>query len=84
MTRLWPEGDPVQVTLSANGLPLAFFWRGVWHSVASVALRWRVRADWWSDEAWREYVKLTTADGLLCTLYRDLNAGTWFCSRLYD
>ena len=84
MTRLWPEGDAIQVTPGGDGLPVAFLWQGAWHAVASIALRWRVRADWWSDEAWREYVKLTTTDGLLCTLYRDLNTGAWFCARLYD
>lgn len=86
MTRVWPAGDPIQVSLAANGLPRAFLWRGVWHTVASIAARWRVRSGWWSSEGeiWREYIKLTTADGLLCSIYRDLHSGAWFCARLYD
>jgi hypothetical protein len=84
MTRLWPEGNPIQVVSEADGLPRAFIWRGRRHIVAGIALRWRVRVDWWAEDVWREYVKLTTTDGLLCTLYRDLRTGEWFCARLYD
>jgi hypothetical protein len=84
MTRLWPEGNPIQVVSEADGLPRAFIWRGRRHIVAGIALRWRVRVDWWAEDVWREYVKLTTTDGLLCTLYRDLCTGEWFCARLYD
>ncbi len=84
MTYLWPAGDPIQVVVGADGLPQRFWWRGGWRQVTAIAARWRVRATWWSEEAWREYVKVTTADGLLCTLYRDLAQGAWFCAELYD
>jgi len=86
MTRLWPAGDPIQVETGADGQPQSFLWRGVWHPVERVAARWRVRTGWWAagGEAWREYVRLTTVDGLLCALYRDLHTGAWFCARLYD
>ena len=86
MTRLWSRGDPIQVVVDAGGLPVRFEWQGHWHEVATVANRWRVRAGWWQpgSDAWREYVKLTTVDGLLCTLYCDLNNGAWCCARVYD
>jgi len=84
MSRLWPGGDPIEVEVSLDGLPRSFCWRGVRREVAGVANRWRVRTGWWVEEAWREYFKLTTCDGLLCTIYHDLNAGAWFCARLYD
>ena len=86
MTRLWPEGDPVEVEVDGDGLPVRFCQRGAWHAVAQIANRWRVRAGWWlpDAEAAREYVKLTTTDGLLCTLYRDLRDGAWYCARVYD
>ena len=84
MTRLWPSGDPVPVTLGPDDLPRAFLWRGAWHPVAGIANRWRVRASWWSDEVSREYVKLTTADGLLCILAHDLRGDAWRLIRLYD
>jgi hypothetical protein len=84
MTRLWPDGVPIQVVSGVEGLPQAFTWRNRRCTVADIALRWRVRADWWSDEAWREYCKLTTVEGQLFTLYRDLRTGAWFCARLYD
>ena len=84
MTRLWPAGDPIEVRLAGDGQPEAFLWRGAWHPVAAIANRWEVRASWWSTEAWREYVKLTTTDGLLCVLCRDLYSEAWSCMRLYD
>ncbi len=86
MTRLWPTGDPVKVTLGAGGLPQAVWWRGEWRQVAAIANRWRVQSGWWSPAAAaaRDYVKLTTTDGLLCTLYLDLQSGEWYCARLYD
>ena len=54
--------------------------------MAGIAKRWRVRASWWMPEAeaWREYVKLTTADGLLCILTHDLRGDAWRLVRLYD
>lgn len=86
MTRLWPDGDPIQVILSADGLPTRFSWQGTWREVVVVTNRWRVQASWWDPDAnaRREYITATTADGLLCTLYRDLHTGAWFWARLYD
>ena len=86
MTRLWPQGEPVLMQLDPAGAPQAFAWEGAWHPVAAIAKRWRVRAGWWTPEAeaWQEYVKLTTTDGLLCVLAHDLRDGEWRLMRLYD
>ncbi|MCS6845638.1 MAG: hypothetical protein NZ528_15170 [Caldilineales bacterium] len=84
MTYLWPLGEPVQVRLDPQGALRAFAWRGAWHLVDAVVNRWRAHADWWTDEAWQEYVKLTTADGLLCVLAHDLRRDTWRLVRVYD
>jgi hypothetical protein len=74
------------MALDQDGAPQAFLWAGAWHPVAAIANRWRVRASWWAPdaEAWQEYVKLTTADGLLCVLAHDLPGGAWRLVRLYD
>ncbi len=86
MTRLWAEGVRIQVEEGADGAPVRFLWGDTWHEVSVVANCWRVRATWWLPEAdaHREYVKLTTADGLMCTLYRDLRDGAWYCARVFD
>ncbi len=86
MTHLWSPGDPVEIITDPDGAPSAFGWHGAWHTVEHIANRWRVRTSWWLPEAtaWREYFKLTTSDGLLCTLYHDLYDGNWCCARLYD
>jgi hypothetical protein len=86
MTRLWPTGQPIQVVTGPDGALLRFTWDGASHEVAAIANRWRVSANWWlpTAAARREYFKLTTTDGLLLTLYRDLQDGAWYCARVYD
>ncbi len=86
MTRLWPHGEPVPIQLDPAGSLQAFAWDGAWHPVAAIAKQWRVRTSWWAPEAeaWQEYVKLTTTDGLLCILTRDLRDDSWRMIRLYD
>ena len=32
----------------------------------------------------RDYVKLVTEDGLLCTTYRDMSNDAWYLDRIYD
>ena len=86
MTRLWSNGDPVQVVVGEEGSLRQLYWHGAWHEVSAIANRWRVRSTWWlpAADAWREYIKLTTADGLLCTVYRDLQEDAWYFARMYD
>jgi len=85
MTRLRPEGDPVEVW-GQEGTPAGFVWKGASHPIEEIYNRWRVHTRWWEpDQAvWREYLKLTTETGLLCLIYRDLLAGGWFLARIYD
>jgi hypothetical protein len=84
MTHLFSPAEPVEVAETADGLPASLLWRGRHYAVAGVANRWRAEESWWADEAWREYFKLATTDGLLCVLYRDLHTGKWYCARIYD
>ena len=85
MTRLWPEGEPVEIWGEEESLS-GFVWRGTSHRVVETCNRWRVHACWWEpDKAiWREYVKVATGTGLLCLLYQDLLKGRWFLARVYD
>ena len=84
MTRLWPEGEGIEVDVDDEGAPLSFTWRGQRRRVQGIAKRWRVDEGWWRNRVWREYFKLATADGLLVLLYRDLLTGDWRLQRLYD
>jgi len=86
VTRLWPAGDPVQMAFDPAGAPQAFLWDGAWHPIAAIASRWRAHTGWWAPEsvAWQEYVKVATADRLLCVLAHDLQGGEWRLVRLYD
>lgn len=85
MTRLWPEGEALQIWGVAD-VPQGFTWRGAAYCIQEVCNRWRIHTRWWepSQVVWREYVKVTTNTGLLCLLYRDLRSGKWFLARVYD
>ncbi|MBP7961471.1 MAG: hypothetical protein KBG20_03875 [Caldilineaceae bacterium] len=86
MTRLWPEGDPIDVTLDRAQEPAAFAWQGRTHPVRRIRQRWQVDSEWWSPSGrvWRDYVAITTGDGLLCVLFHDRLAEAWFLEKVYD
>lgn len=86
MSPLWVEGELVHVTTTPDGRPLRFVWRGHAYRVDAVCNRWRASETWWRSDpdAWREYLKVTTRDGLLCLLARDLDADRWSLIRIYD
>lgn len=86
MTRLFARPEPIQVTADSAGVPQGLYWGGRWRSVVQIANRWRTTSSWWISEAYasREYVKLVTDDGLLCTVYRDMVNDAWYMDRIYD
>ena len=85
MTRLWPEGNPVEFWGKEKALA-GFVWQGTSHPIEAIYKRWRVHTRWWEPEQtiWREYLKVTTHTGLLCLLYRDLLGDGWYLARIYD
>jgi hypothetical protein len=85
VTRLWPDGEPVEVWGEA-GMLTDFTWQGEAHRVLQVCNRWWIHTCWWEpgEAVWREYLKVATDTGLLCLLYRNLLSGDWFLARLYD
>lgn len=84
MTRLWPEGQAIDVTPDAHGIPVSFTWNGQVHRVSEVVQQWRVDTEWWRQRTWRAYYKLTTTSGLLVVVYQNLLTETWYLQRLYD
>jgi hypothetical protein len=84
MTRLWPQGEPIQVSSDAQYTPQSLTWRGQTHTVQEIAKRWRVDEGWWRSRVWREYFKLTTHSGLLVVIYYDWLTRDWYLQRLYD
>jgi len=85
VTRLWPEGETIQ-TWGDDETPAGFVWRNGPCHIEKVYNRWRLQTRWWEvgKSVAREYLKVTTDNGLLCLLYRDLNSGDWFLARVYD
>lgn len=86
MTRIWPEGDPITVTVDDTGLPRVFVWHGRAHPVAQIEEQWQIYTDWWSDDGAvsRECFRLVTRTGLLCEIFFDILAQGWRLGRLYD
>jgi hypothetical protein len=84
MTRLWPDGQAIEVTQDEQGTVTTFTWRKRTYHVAEVNQQWRVDANWWRRRAWRTYYKLATGTGLLVIIYQDLETQQWYLQRLYD
>lgn len=84
MTRLWPEGQAIDVVQDPQGAPVSFTWNGQAHRVLELAHRWRVDVEWWRRRSWRAYYKLATDSGLLVVIYQDLLTEEWYLQRHYD
>ncbi len=85
VTWLWVKGERLE-TWGEPDSPAGFLWQGTPHSIVEVCNRWRVHTRWWEpgEAVWREVLKVTTDNGYLCLIYRDLVSGGWFLSRIYD
>jgi hypothetical protein len=87
MTRLWPDGRPVEVLAGADGAPYSFHYLDASWQVAEVCNRWRTRQGWWREEGgecYRDDWKILTHEGLLCLLVHDLRHDGWTLERVYD
>ena len=86
MTRLWPQGEPIHLTLDATQRPLRFTWRGQSHAIRAIHQDWQVDTDWWSEDGriYRHYFAVTTASGLLCVVYYDFSEENWRLAKVYD
>lgn len=91
MSPFWPAGRPIKVT-ALDGRPQEFRWGLRSHRIQHIGDHWRVHIGWWDGEVWRDYWQVTTHTGLLCVIYRDLNAlatkqraeDAWHLERIYE
>ena len=84
MTRLWPEGEMIEVISDKDKFPQQLIWQGKIHTITRITRRWRIKSDWWDEPLWRDYFKLTTDAGLLLIIFQDLVNEKWYLQRLYD
>ena len=86
MSRLWPAGEAIAVTVDGQGRPVAFRWQGRQHRLVQVQQRWQVDTDWWSagGRSWRAYFAVTTATGIFCVIFQDLSSQAWYLAKVYD
>jgi hypothetical protein len=82
MTRLWANGEQIEMQSTRQGTPIAFYWGQSKHTITAILQRWRVDTDWWRTPVQKEYFQVQTDTGLLVTCYFD---GTqWYLQRVYD
>ncbi len=84
MTRLYANHPLVQVETDTSGTPQRLRMDGVTSGEVGICNHWRVDDDWWREPVARDYFKLVTRDGLLCTIFLDEIRGTWHLERIFD
>lgn len=84
MTRLFQQPRQIAVQTNDSGEPVAIQRGRRKDRVIAIGRRWRVNENWWRQETSREYFQVETAAGLVCDIYRDMLAGSWFIHRIYD
>lgn len=77
---------PIAVeTRRGTAHPARLCWRGGMRRVVQVDEEWE--QVWWATEPGeilRRYYRVALADGTICVIYRDGNAGTWFLAGVVD
>ena len=85
MTHLIPTPlRAIRVERDPPGHLRGFHWHGESYEVASVASTWRIDEGWWVLRTWREYALVTTRQGQLVVLYRDLMTNRWYLERRFN
>ena len=73
---------PVDVEEDERQRPVAVTVRGRWLTVASIDDVWEISDEWWRTEPLaRTYYVVTTQDGAVATIYRDMVTGAWYAQR---
>jgi len=85
MSPFWSEGKPIAVR-ARDGVPQSFIWHYEDQPILDHSIHWRIHTGWWiGREIWRDYWEITTGDGLLCVMLRDmLSDGDWYMERIYE
>ncbi len=86
MTRLMIDGETISVQSTPKGIPINFTWQERIHRIERVRERREVDTGWWNGEehVHRTIFAITTADGMLCTIYFDHLEDAWYLEKLYD
>lgn len=84
MAKLLEKPEELKVSVNVQGIPLTLVRNGEAQRITKVYQRWRVVEEWWGKEILRNYFRVKTSRGLVCDIYRDMPAGCWYLSRIYD
>lgn len=83
MSQLLSSPQPVRVATDCYGKPTALLWHGRRDPV-TVCNHWRMEGDWWRQRIAREYYRLLTKSGTVCTVYHDVDEGGWYLQKMLD
>jgi hypothetical protein len=84
LAKLLEKPEEVKVSVNVQGVPLTLARNGETQRVTKVYQNWRVAEEWWGKEITRNYFRVKTNKGLVCDIYRDMPAGGWYLSGIYD
>lgn len=72
--------EPIPVRIAETKEPAAVFLNQTWRPV-TVRDRWLIEDGWWREPLRRMYFEVLTEDGILLTVFWDLEARQWFRQR---
>ena len=84
MAKLLEKPEEVKVSANVQGVPLTLVRNGEAQRITKVYQHWRVVEEEWGKEIPRNYFRVKTNKGLVCDIYRDMSAGGWYLSGIYD
>jgi hypothetical protein len=84
LAKLQEKPEELKVTVNVQGVPLTLAIDGETQRITKVYQNWRGTEEWWGKEITRNYFKVKTNKGLVCDIFRDMPAGGWYLSQIYD
>lgn len=84
MAKILEKPEELKVTVNVQGIPLTLARDGDKQRVTKVYEKWRAVEEWWGKEMARNYFRVKTNKGMVCDIYRDMPAGSWYLSRIHD
>lgn len=84
MAKQLQKPQEIKVRANINGVPLSFTRNGRREKVAAIYEHWRLADEWWGNEVERHYFRIKTSAGLVCDIFRDMVANSWYLSKIHD
>lgn len=84
MAKLLEKPEELRVSTNIQGVPLNLFRNGKVERVTKVYQRWHTTDLLWGHESSKDYFRVKTSSGLVCDIYRDIIANSWYLGRIHS